>query len=104
MGYIAHHAILVTGMPKDVDKIQTKAVEIFGADQVSLLVASSINNYVSFFVAPDGSKEGWDESDIGDQRRDAFVKYLTQSNDCHGPFCYWVEVFYDEFEKKKIVR
>lgn len=106
MGYIAHNAILITGMLESVEKIHAKAMEIFGTEAgVSSFVASYTNHYISFFVAPDGSKEGWDESNNGDERRNEFVKYLTKSNDSrHGPFCYWVEVRYDENDKKEIVR
>ena len=81
MGYICHHTIIVVGMDFDfMDKFPVtdahkKAVEIFG-DTVSLVVSSPMNGYMSFFVAPDGSKEGWDDSNEGDSKRDEFKEFL----------------------------
>ena len=37
------------------------------------------NGYHSFCVLPDGSKEGWDESDAKDEARAALIKYLRLS-------------------------
>ena len=54
----------------------TAALEIFGGHCVSLPVDSPVNSYVSFFVAPDGSKEAWAESNEGDANRERFIAYL----------------------------
>lgn len=81
MGYIRHHAIIVTRWSHDslVDA-QKKAIELGHA--VSAIVRSVINGYESFLIAPDGSKEGWSESDDGDARRDKFIEWLE--NRRHG--------------------
>lgn len=104
MGYIAHHSIVVTGMEKDVTEIQLKAIEIFGVDDISPIMMARTNHYFSFFIQPDGSKEGWDESNEGDSLREQFIEYLMKSGSSKGPYCYWVEVRYDENERKEIVR
>ena len=54
---------------------RAKAQDIFGSEMVSDIVESKINGYVSFFIAPDGSKEGWDASDLGDSRRKEFIDW-----------------------------
>lgn len=78
MGYIRHHSIVVTTWDKDKVKIvYDKAKEIFGAN-VSEIVNSNINGYQSFFVAPDGSKEGWEESEQGDKNRASFLEFIEQ--------------------------
>jgi hypothetical protein len=83
MGYMLHHAIVVTSW--DVEKIYRahNAAREFG-NLVSDIVAGATNGYLSFFVAPDGSKEGWGASDEGDQRRAAFVNWLDNERDEDG--------------------
>lgn len=95
MGYERQHAILVSAsydvrlkdvpdpnVTPDVDGMpwaeyaRFKAVEIFGEDQVSPVLAGVMNGVASFFVAPDGSKEGWPQSDEGDQKRARFVEWM----------------------------
>lgn len=53
----------------------------------------SLNNVRSFMVAPDGSKEGWDESDLADGARAAFREWLDGRafEDGSSPLT-WVEV------------
>lgn len=56
-----------------------------------------INNYQSFFIPPDGSKEGWCDSNEGDKRRKRFVKYLDQQREEDGSTCLkWVEIQYGD--------
>lgn len=76
MGYIKHHTIVVASWDDElIGSAHGKAKEIHGT-LVSELVSSTSNSYKSFFVAPDGSKEGWSESDTGDAKRDELIKYL----------------------------
>jgi hypothetical protein len=97
MGYIRHHAIVVTGSGNEIQQAHEKAKEIF-EHLVSEIVNSEMNSYKSFFVAPDGSKEFWEESNIGDKNRAEFVKYLKIEDIA---FC---ELFYgDEQGEAKIV-
>lgn len=64
MGYIQHNPILVTGTC-GMHIVRLKALAIFGDVLVSELVSSGVNDIKSFFVAPDGSKEGWEAAEIG---------------------------------------
>lgn len=62
MGYVKHNSIIVTDYKDDrIITIHKKARKMFGV-HVSDIVASELNGYCSFFIAPDGSKEGWDFS------------------------------------------
>lgn len=107
MGYMRHHAIVVTGgFEPETKEAHAKAVEIFGSGLVSGILASPVNSYWSFFICPDGSKEGWDQSDLGDDRRNAFIEYLDKAGEPNG-FCPvdWVEVQYaDEERETKVCR
>jgi len=82
MGYMRHHAIVVTSWDEQtLLGAQTRARAINATyDGLSRLVSeitlAAVNGYASFFVAPDGSKEGWDTSDQGDDFREEFVTWL----------------------------
>jgi hypothetical protein len=75
MGYIAHNFIIVTSWSSDaLTAAHAEASRIFPC--VSPISPATINNYQSFFIPPDGSKEGWAESDDGDARRCMFREWL----------------------------
>ena len=95
MGYIKHHAIIVTAWNQsDAEQARQKAIEIGCA--VSEIVGPVINGYLSFMIAPDGSKEGRDESNNGDARRDAFVDWLRGIGKESRPYLKWAEVMYGD--------
>lgn len=110
MGYMRNHAIVVTGdvgypesKPNRVERAHAKALELFDGTQafVSEITPQAVNGHRSFFVAPDGSKEGWEESDACDTARAAFVKWLRDDPDFH---LEWVEIqFGDDDAQTRIV-
>ena len=108
MGYMRHHAIVVTGMLEthgamlSIHAAWDRAAEIF--PHISSVVESEINGYGSFFVPPDGSKEGWAESGEGDERRTVFIEWLrsTTYEDGSSPLK-WVEIQYGDDERETIV-
>lgn len=101
MGYIAHHAIIVTGADYNnaIVKAHAKAKELGCC--VTSLTAKAVNGYRSFLIAPDGSKEGWQESDAGDQRRAEWIEWTktTLHEDGSGPL-EWVEVRFGSDDNK----
>jgi len=100
MGYMRHHTIVVTSWSKDaITQAHYRAKSIF--PWVSPISPVVVNGYRSFFVPPDGSKEGWEPSKVGDKGRDEFIEWLEQVSD----YCRWVEVqFGDEERKNKVLR
>jgi hypothetical protein len=77
MGMICHNAIVVTSWDVErLNKALNQALEL--KMTASDIVHSPTNGYCSFFVAPDGSKEGWETSDEGDQKRAAFYEFLKK--------------------------
>lgn len=103
MGYINHHAIVVTSWDSNfITKAREKAIEIFNSyyeneitsdasNIVSEITQGVVNGQVSFLVAPDGSKEGWGASDQGDIAREALCDWLDQSWR-EGSYCDYVLV------------
>ena len=105
MGYMRHHAIIVTSW--DTARLQEAheaARERLG-EEVSEIVPSRMNGYGSFLVAPDGSKEGWADSDDGEAQRDAFVAWLNDESweDGSSPFDWVLVQFGDEDEDQRVV-
>lgn len=88
MGYIKHNAIIVTCW--DSEKIV--AAGDF-ARELGLCVLGpspeAINGYRTILICPDGSKEGWADSDQGDERREALRTRLVAENSFE-----WCEVSY----------
>jgi hypothetical protein len=100
MGYKRHNAIVVTGWNEShVKSAREKAVEIFGFQStwqiVSEIVNSPVNSYSSFFISPDGSKEGWLDSDNGNEKREAFKTWLLNAKK-QSMYFDWVEVQYGD--------
>lgn len=89
MGYIKHHAIIVTGHAGYIEAAHDKAKLIF--NRVTEITEAATNGYKSFLIPPDGSKEGWGESNRGNERRDEYVAWLRSTN---APWVSWVEISY----------
>ena len=125
MGYRRHHAILVSSILTrggHLAAAHAKALEIFGAEigtkgaeavtglnttGVSEITEKGTNGTCSFFIAPDGSKEGWESSHAGDRARRTFRDYLdtltAESGDMSSPL-EWAEVMYgDDEDEAQIV-
>ena len=105
MGYERHHAIVVTAYRDDyINAALEKAAQIFSVRQLSS-VTPAMNGFYSFTVHTDGSKEGWPDSDAGDERRANFKEWLRGQGFDDGSTPYrWVEVQYgdDNWETKVV--
>ena len=96
MGYMRHHAIVVTSWDgKLLNTAHSKAVAL--GMLVTNTTEDGVNGYHSFLVAPDGSKEGWDDSARGDAQRAEFVGWLDmQRYEDDSTSLDWVEVQYGD--------
>ena len=76
MGHVRHHAIVVTSW--DDTKLQAAHAHAKSLGMaVTDIVEAPVNGYATFAVTPDGSKEGWSASDVGDNQRAEFRSYLN---------------------------
>jgi len=90
MGYMMHHAIVVTSWkPEAVEAAHAMATQL--DMKPSPIVSSGTNGYRSFLVPPDGSKEGWHQSDVGDACRAQLVAWMMTAGD-DGLWLDWIEV------------
>ena len=103
MGYMRHHAIVVSSeLPQNIVAAHKKASEIFA--HVTPITPPAINHVTSFFVPPDGSKEWWEGSDQGDKRRDTFIAWLRDYvYEDKSPRVDWVEVQFGDDELETTV-
>jgi hypothetical protein len=109
MGYMRNHLIIVSSHSEDkVNNVRLKALEIFKdtwntrfSQMVGNVVASPLNGESSFVIFPDGSKEGWEDSDIGDNYRADFISYVEgQKYDDGSNSLRYAEIFYADDEKE----
>lgn len=77
-----------------------------GFQLISPIVTSLINNYHTFFIAPDGSKEGYDLSEDGDNIRSKVIELLRTYDSHDGTFpVSYVEMYYgDDFLPPAILK
>lgn len=88
MGWIKHNYFIVTHYNLDeISAARDCAIKTFNLDVfprevnlVSEILGSVSNSYFSFFVNCDGSKEGWDTSDMYDKIRSNFTQYLIEKS------------------------
>lgn len=93
MGYIKHNAIICTNYLEgpELEKAHEYAKEL--KLNVSEIIDSHINGFQSFFIAPDGSKEGWQTSDEFDEKRKKFKEYLrSRSLSLRSGYIHWIEI------------
>ena len=73
-----HQAILVTSLfSEKAQAAHAQAKIIFSSGQITDIQTSVINDYFTFFIGPDGSKEGWPDSERGDEQRRLFRGWLN---------------------------
>lgn len=76
MGYLRHKALIVNGWDgKAVAAAHDEVSALYDehddmAGLVSPVVPHAMNGGASFLIAPDGSKEGWHHSELGDELMD----------------------------------
>ena len=110
MGYMRHHAIIVTTFDENLATRAYDAANRIFCDSdsapVSSVLQTQINSYFTILIAPDGSKEGWETSNKGDAQRARFVEWLHGQEYEDGSSCFsWAEVqFGDEDGLQQIVR
>ena len=103
MGYMRHDAIVVTSwMREALDAAAQKArelgLEVLGPS------ADATNGIATFLVCPDGSKEGWDESNEFDGKRKQFMKHLNSERYEDNSSCLsWVALAYGSDDSEALV-
>jgi hypothetical protein len=85
MGHVVHHAVIVTipeyvHKPDDPHEALMPDIDGFRAALPDLWqpllvgpIPDVIGGYITYIFAPDGSKEGWPDSDRGDEYRQRFA-------------------------------
>ena len=101
MSYVRHHAIVVAGTARHV-RIAHRAARVIFSHRPTAISKTGMNDVCSFMVGPDGSNEGWPESNIGDAQRALFIEWMRGASD--RVYLNWAEVsFGDEYGPAKIL-
>ena len=83
MGYLRHDAVIALigdysaaekKVPALIRKLKREWPE--GLPKCILGPTLGVNGYNTWVFAPDGSKEGWDSSDLGDAMRSRFMEIM----------------------------
>ncbi|MFJ3317197.1 hypothetical protein ACIPLR_17720 [Herbaspirillum huttiense] len=90
MGTIRHNAIVVTGtyaagIGLAADQARKLGLQVLGPSEVFA------NGYASMLICPDGSNEGWEDSDTQDVLRSKFISWLV-SHGTENKQLSWVEI------------
>lgn len=96
MSHVLHHAIVLTTY--DEKRIRAARRHAIAREMsVSDVVRSPFEVYYSLLIGPDGSGEGWPDSDKGDRKRDEFLAWLDAQRfeDGSSPY-YWFVVRYGD--------
>ena len=89
MGYIRHHAIIVTCSESDLLIAAHKKAESLELPVTPIVPVA--NFYYSFCVVPDGGKEGWGWSNKMNEMRVSFIEWMR-----HIHLYDWVEVLFGD--------
>lgn len=102
MGYFKHHSIIVTTFQRDsAIKARKRALQDFKG-MVTPVKQSPVNDWYSFAILPDCSKEGWAQSNMYDEARGRFKGWLIKNRYEDGSSPYdAVEVWFDEEDRTK---
>ena len=77
MGEARHHMIVITyWKPDTLAKAWQKAQKLQLTP--TTVIASAREGWLTFYITPDGSKEGWTESEVWDDRRLEFCAFLEE--------------------------
>lgn len=96
MGTMHHHALIVTSWDNDLIA-DAHRVASGASPHVTPVIVTDVNGQASFAVLPDGSKEFWPESDLGDSARASIIKWLNdQAYEGGSNRIQWAEVSFGD--------
>jgi len=99
MGTIQHNAVIATTWDNEKFDAMIEWINQLSDREKELFVArkSWVNSYRTIILTPDGSKEGWPESDAGDNLRNRFLTRLHRDGYEDGGNCWdFVHIGYGE--------
>lgn len=102
MGTTNHNAIIATTYKdEEIERIKEWRKQHIEYRPYFIFGPRATNNYQTVVLVPDGSNEGWQESDAFDALRRDFVFQLEKGNfeDWSSPWS-WIEVGFGEYGQK----
>ena len=102
MGVENHNAVIATTSdPVLVEKMRYWIADLEELSERFLVGPKIMNGCITIVLVPDGSKEGWHESDESDALRMAFIKRIKEDDyeDGSSPWR-WLEIGFGEYGQK----
>ncbi|MCZ6655585.1 MAG: hypothetical protein O7D91_21460 [Planctomycetota bacterium] len=98
MGIINHNAVIAVTSMSHIAHEMHVWIRQQNPEDCFALSPAQVNDTTSFILWPDGSKEGWQESDDGDDLRSKFIRRIAEDDysDGSSPWA-WVEVGFGEY-------
>jgi hypothetical protein len=90
MGTIQHEVVIATTFSREEASFISLWIKEKQYQNMFVITPERINGHITIFCGPDGSKEGWDESGLGDKIRKEFKEKLDPA------YWHWIEVGYGE--------
>ena len=94
MGLVQHHALIATtSWDERIEKAKAWIDLLEPEDREFFLISPvGVNGETSIVLFPDGSKEGWPQSEQGDVRREQFIEQVLKKD----PGWMWIEGTFGE--------
>lgn len=101
MGYIRHHTIAITSWKKEeLEKLHIK-INAIAPNIITNIYKSPLNGYHTFYLIPDGSKEGWEESEAYNEIRNRIKNIIKEMKYDDGSNCIrFCELYYGGDDSK----
>lgn len=102
MSYYKHHAILVHSHSDElIKKAHIQALDCFQAVTPISNITQNEYGYSTFMIAPDGSKERWEHSELGDRTREKYLNWLKEQHYSDGSTSLdYIEISFAEEENR----
>jgi hypothetical protein len=98
MSYMRNEAMIISGTKDSLTPLRDEVFRLFAkrgswhgnyGGLVSDVIDHCVNGTASFFIAPDGFKEGWEPSNVCAGLRGQVIELLNEFNEADGVYFEW---------------
>ena len=103
MGYMKHDAIVISSWDNEAIKEAADMAREYGLEVLG--PSTTVTNGIrTLLICPDGSKEGWEESNAFDIKRASYLAYLNSIRYDDNSSCLsWVAISYSNDDREALI-